>query len=146
MHFRVGKRRILDMIFTVAGGVVSQQQQESDDDDDNYQPSAAKQARLADLNNPNWYTKLAPEVRQKIMFPDGKDPKQDEVELRQPQIQQQQTIHHIQQTATVASTTSVGQIYLTPDVQVKKEFFSYLFYHVLLFQRPTFFSTYSRSI
>jgi len=52
------------------------------------------------MNNPNWYTKLSQEVRQRIMFP-GTD--------RNPAGPSG---------STPSTTTSVGQIYLSSDSQV----------------------------
>ncbi len=71
-----------------------------DSDEENDEPSAAKRSKLSDMNNPNWYTKLSQEVRQRIMFP-GTD--------RNPAGPSG---------STPSTTTSVGQIYLSSDSQV----------------------------
>jgi len=68
-----------------------------DSDEENDQPGVAKRARFSDLSNPNWYTKLSQEVRQRIMFPDSTGN---------------------EQSGSSGSMTSDGQIYLSPDVQV----------------------------
>jgi hypothetical protein len=71
-----------------------------DSDEENDEPSAAKRSKLSDMNNPNWYTKLSQEVRQRIMFP-GTD--------RNPAGSSG---------STPSTMTSVGQIYLSSDPQV----------------------------